>query len=62
MRRTLASALVVSMFALVGCGETSKTDEKVTQSTPGGTTTEQKTDKTTQTGQNPPAPIGETPK
>lgn len=61
MKRTLASALMISVFALVGCGDTTKTEDKTTTQTPGGTTTETKTDKVNQSGSNPPAPA-ETPK
>jgi len=61
--RRVLGALVVSLFAasgLVGCGETSETTTKLEQKTPGGTTTEQVTDKVKQTGDNPPAPTGAT--
>jgi hypothetical protein len=58
MKRALASALILgvcSMFGLSGCGEESKVEEKTTTSTPGGSTTETKTDKVETSGGNPPA-------
>jgi hypothetical protein len=57
MKRFLALALCLGLFApvaLVGCGEENKTETKTT--TPTGTTTETKS--TTQSGSNPPAPTG----
>jgi hypothetical protein len=48
----------LSMFGLAGCGEQAENKTKVEQSTPTGTTTEEKSDKIKQTGSNPPAPTG----
>jgi hypothetical protein len=67
MKRFVASALILSslgLFSMVGCGETSKTEEKTIQQTPTGTTTETKEEKINQSGSNPPPPTGaaETPK
>ena len=59
----LITALVVGFSAtlgMVGCGETAETKTKVEQSGPGGTTTEESTNKVKQTGENPPPPTGAT--
>jgi len=57
MKRFLASALILSsfsVFAMVGCEDTSTTKTKVESSGPGGSTSVE--DKTTikQSGDNPP--------
>jgi hypothetical protein len=58
MKRFLAAALILGLMSsvgLVGCGEESKTEIK--QSGPGGTTVQES--KVKQSGDAPPAPIGE---
>jgi hypothetical protein len=63
LKRFLAPALILgvsSLFGLAGCGEESKTETKTEITTPGGTTTEIKTEKVDQTGKNPPPATGET--
>ena len=60
MKRTLAFLLSALLIGFVGCGETSKTEEKKVTETPTGTTTETHTDKVKQTGDNPPPPTGGT--
>ncbi len=69
MRRTLASALVVSAFCcfgLVGCGDESGTKVKETVTTPEGKTTTEVDKKVTSEGSNPPTnsagETGKTPK
>jgi len=58
MKRILASALVLSVLSigLVGCGEKTKVEKKTTVETPQGETEKTKTEETTKTGENPPAP------
>jgi len=60
MKRFLSSALVLGVFsmpimALSGCGEETKVEDKKTIKTPEGTSTTTTTEKTNQTGSNPPA-------
>lgn len=52
MKRILVPALMVGFLSLgvVGCGETSKTEEKVTTQTPNGSDTVKKTVEETKTG------------
>jgi hypothetical protein len=55
MRRILAPALILGLFAftaagMIGCGEETKTTETVKTSTPGGTDTKQIEVKDTKTG------------
>jgi len=57
MKRFLASALVLScfsMFALVGCEDTSGTKTKTETTGPGGTTTVESSTKVKESGSNPP--------
>ena len=57
MKRFLSSILIcVIAIGLAGCGEKSKTTEKKSASTPGGTSTTETTKETKTTGENPPAP------
>ncbi len=64
MKRTLAAALALSLFAplgLVGCGEKeSSVTEEVQVETPEGTTTVQDEETITKEGDNPP-PVTATP-
>jgi hypothetical protein len=56
---TLIAGLAIGFSAtigLVGCGETTESKTKIEQSTPGGKTTEETTNKVKQTGDNPPPP------
>lgn len=58
MKRTLASALVVSAaasFGLAGCGDESKVKQSETVSTPSGSTTVTKETKIESSGDNAPA-------
>jgi hypothetical protein len=43
-------------MGITGCSEESKTQSQVTQSTPGGKTTETTTNSLKQSGENPPPP------
>ncbi len=54
MKRILIVALTVTglSIALVGCAEKTKVQETKTTSTPGGTTTETKTDEIKKTGEH----------
>jgi hypothetical protein len=56
MKRPFVYAAVcgLSLLAPLGCSEEAKKETKTTTSTPGGTTTETKTDKVTTKGDNPP--------
>jgi len=57
MKRFLASTLVLSsfsLFALVGCEDTSKSTTKSEVSTPEGKTTVEKETKIKESGSNPP--------
>jgi hypothetical protein len=57
MKRFLASALVLSsfsLFALVGCEDTSTSKTKVESSGPGGSTTVENKQTVKTTGDNPP--------
>jgi hypothetical protein len=62
MKRMISSALLLSIFTLpvagiVGCGEEAKVEKETTIKTPGGTTTETKTDTIKSTGDNPPVKV-----
>ena len=62
-KRLLIPALMVGLvapIALIGCGENSENKTKIEQTSPTGTTTEERTDKVHQTGSNPPPPVGAT--
>jgi hypothetical protein len=57
MKRFLASALVLSsfsVFALVGCEDTSTTKTKVESSGPGGSTSVENRETIKKSGENPP--------
>jgi hypothetical protein len=55
---TLMGVLAMGLgIGISGCSDESKTESKVTQSTPGGKTTETTTTSTKQSGENPPAPV-----
>lgn len=55
MKNLLLSMFVLSLFAVVGCGETTSTTKETTVSTPGGTTTITTEQEVEKTGDNPPA-------
>ncbi len=55
MKNLLLSMFVLSLFAVVGCGEKTSTTEETTVSTPGGTTTVTTEKEIETTGDNPPA-------
>jgi len=56
MKRPFVYAVVcgLSLLAPLGCSEETKKESKTTTSTPGGTTTETKTDKVETSGKTPP--------
>jgi len=55
---TTMCALAMGLgMGIAGCSDESKTESKVTQSGPGGKTTETTTNSVKQSGENPPAPV-----
>jgi hypothetical protein len=54
---TIMGVLTMGLgMGISGCSEESKTESKTTQATPGGKTTETRTDSVKQSGENPPPP------
>lgn len=55
MKKILLSSFVLSLLAVIGCGETTSTTKETTVSTPGGTTTVTVEKEVEKSGDNPPA-------